>query len=263
MAVMRSNFVQYLIAFLLLTAAPLRGWAQEDSEASADATEEPAADPAEEVPPSPKHLLTDMPESAEGVETTFVFPDNPKQFLTSGEEAEILCGFYNGGDVPLNVTRLAGSINSPMDFRVYVQNWTSPMYNTVVPPDTQGSFSIKIKPDLNLQARDFIVALTAFYESDGEMYSSTFFNGTVYVVESAGFLDMETFFMYFFIVAVVGLIAGAIFKALQSAGVVKKKSKARKVETGTRGAVDENEWLKGTAARPASGTPKKRVMRKK
>ena len=137
------------------------------------------------------------------------------------------------------------------------------VYNIVVPPDTQGSFSIKIKPDLNLQPRDFIVSLTTFYESDDELFSSTFFNGTVYVVEPTGSLDMETFFMYFFIVAVVGLIAGAIFKALQSAGVVKKKSKPRKVETGTRGAVDENEWLKGTAAQPASGTPKKRTTRKK
>jgi len=262
MAVVRSTFVQYLFVFLLLSASPLRGWAQEDSEAS-DATEETAADPAEEQPPAPKHILTDMPESAEGVETTFVFPDNPNKFLTSGEEVEVLCGFYNGGDVPLNVTRLAGSINYPMDFRVYVQNWTSPVYNIVVPPDTQGSFSIKIKPDLNLQPRDFIVSLTTFYESDDELFSSTFFNGTVYVVEPTGSLDMETFFMYFFIVAVVGLIAGAIFKALQSAGVVKKKSKPRKVETGTRGAVDENEWLKGTAAQPASGTPKKRTTRKK
>jgi hypothetical protein len=42
-------------------------------------------------------------------------------------QVEILCGFYNGGDVPLNVTHVAGSINSPMDFRVYVQNWTSPV----------------------------------------------------------------------------------------------------------------------------------------
>eukprot|EP00976_Prorocentrum_cordatum_P087494 1186929-Prorocentrum_minimum.AAC.3 len=262
MAVVRSAFVPCLFAFLLLTAAPYRGWAQEDSDASVNATGEPAADQAEEQPSAPKHILTDMPEPAEGVETTFIFPDNYKRFLTSGDQVEVLCGFYNGGDVPLNVTRLAGSINAPMDFRVYVQNWTSPVNNAIVPVDTQGSFSIKIKPDVNLQARDFILALTVFYESDGEIYSSTFFNGTVYLVEPTGSLDLETFFMYFFIVAVVGLGAGAIFNVLQSWGLVKKKSKARKVDTSTRGLVDENEWLKGTAARPASGTPKKRVIKK-
>jgi len=40
---------------------------------------------------------------------------------------ELLCGFYNGGDVPLNVTMVGGSLNSPLDFRLYVQNWTSPV----------------------------------------------------------------------------------------------------------------------------------------
>jgi hypothetical protein len=85
------------------------------------------------------------------------------------------------------------------------------MYTTVVPPDTQGSFSIKIKPDVNLQARDFIVSMTTFYESaDGVKFSNTFFNNTVYVVEPTGFLDFETGFMYLFIVAVVGLITGGM-----------------------------------------------------
>lgn len=259
MAVLRT-FAPALFALFLITATPLRGWAQEETEDSKDAAKEPAE--AEQVPQAPKHILTDMPKSAEGVETTFAFPDNPKLRMTSGEEVEILCGFYNGGDVPLNVTHVAGSINSPMDFRVYVQNWTSPMYTTVVPPDTQGSFSIKIKPDVNLQARDFIVSMTTFYESaDGVKFSNTFFNNTVYVVEPTGFLDLETGFMYLFIVAVVGLVAGAIFKALQSAGVV-KKSKARKVETGTRGGTtDENEWLKGTAA--LGSASKKRIASKR
>jgi hypothetical protein len=42
-------------------------------------------------------------------------------------QVELLCGFYNGGDVPLNVTMLGGSLNSPLNFNLYVQNWTSPV----------------------------------------------------------------------------------------------------------------------------------------
>jgi hypothetical protein len=125
------------------------------------------------------HFLTDMPLEADGVETTWLFPDNkglgahprppgtiqisphatrvvatslqhsqPNTSLTLRPppathsrrvtscgslsslgvvQVELMCGFYNGGDMPLNVTMLGGSLNSPLDFRVYVQNWTSPV----------------------------------------------------------------------------------------------------------------------------------------
>jgi hypothetical protein len=242
------------LALLLLAAPTWLGARAEEGGEEAEAEDEVTA----------THILTDLPEEADGVSTTYVFPDNSALVLTSGQTVEILCGLHNQGDVPLNVTQVAGSLNSPMDFGVYIQNWTSPVYNTILAPETQGTFGITIKPHLHLQPRDFVVAMSIFYESDDELFSSTCYNGTVYIVEPAGFFDVETFFMYFFIVSVVGLAAFAGFKALQSAGVVKKKSKARKVETGTRSIPvgDENEWLKGTVA-DAATSAKKRVTRKK
>lgn len=244
------------LALLLLAAPTWLGARAEEGGENAEAEEE-------EVTAS-THILTDLPEEADGVTTTYVFPDNPALVLTSGQPVEILCGLHNQGDVPLNITQVAGSLNSPMDFRVYIQNWTSPVYNTILAPETQGTFGITIKPHLHLQPRDFVVAMSIFYESDDELFSSTCYNGTVFIVEPAGFFDVETFFMYVFIVSVVGVFAVAAFKALQSAGVVKKKSKSRKVETGTRAMPvgDENEWLKGTVADSNTGA-KKRVIRKK
>ena len=38
-----------------------------------------------EVEESPTHFLTDMPLEADGVETTFLFPENRDHALTSGE----------------------------------------------------------------------------------------------------------------------------------------------------------------------------------
>mmetsp|Transcript_17764 Transcript_17764/g.24555 ORF Transcript_17764/g.24555 Transcript_17764/m.24555 type:complete len:266 (+) Transcript_17764:88-885(+) len=209
-----------------------------------------------------QHILTDMPMSADDVQTYFIFPDNPDLYFVSGQKAEVVVGFDNNGDESLNITQVAGSLNSPMDARIYIQNWTSPVYNTIVNPGDQASFSLIITPDVNLQPRDFLVSLSVFYQSDDgeDLYSSTFYNGTIHLLEPPGFLDMETFFMYFFIVAVVGLIAGALFKALQSAGVV-KKSKSRKIETGTRVGDNDNEWLKGTPA--MSSLAKKRTVSKK
>lgn len=243
------------LALILLASPTWLGARAEGGETEAEVEEEE-----EEVQLT--HILTDLPEEADGVTTTYVFPDNPALVLTSGQSVEILCGLHNQGDMPLNVTQVAGSLNSPLDFRVYIQNWTSPVYNTILAPETQGTFSVTIRPHLHLQPRDFVVALSVFYESDDELFSSTCYNGTVYIVEPPGFFDVETGFMYLFIVSVVGLAAYVGFKALQSAGVVKRK--VRKVETGTRASPvgDENEWLKGTAADATTST-KKRTNKKK
>jgi len=55
------------------------------------------------------------------------------------------------------------------------------MFNTVVQPDMQATFGITIKPASQLQAHEYTAAMSIFYESDTELFASTFFNSTVLI----------------------------------------------------------------------------------
>ena len=55
------------------------------------------------------------------------------------------------------------------------------MYNIVVQPDMQATFGITLKPAHQLQAHEYTAAMSVFYESDTELFASTFFNSTVNV----------------------------------------------------------------------------------
>jgi hypothetical protein len=55
------------------------------------------------------------------------------------------------------------------------------VYNIVVQPDMQATFGITLKPAHQLQAHEYTAAMSVFYESDTELFASTFFNSTVNV----------------------------------------------------------------------------------
>lgn len=64
----------------------------------------------------------------------------------------------------------------------------------------------KFMPDARLEPRDFVVALTVFYQdTKGQYYSNTFFNQTVEIIEIKKMIDWELLSM---LAIVFGLIAG-------------------------------------------------------
>ncbi len=123
------------------------------------ADEEPAAD-AEEATEQrvPVHPLTDLPASSSDVRATYILPDTnnngapfvdhvaelarPALALTLsaiaqcftqtvdvvyavfflGEVSTIVVGFQNTGAKNINVTAIFGSLNSPFQYRMFIQN---------------------------------------------------------------------------------------------------------------------------------------------
>jgi hypothetical protein len=73
-----------------------------------------------------QHPLTDMPDAARDVATSFYFaPDESDgQRMPIGKTITVLCHFSNNGDFPYNVTAIMGSLNSPVDFGYYIQNYS-------------------------------------------------------------------------------------------------------------------------------------------
>ncbi|CAO2815556.1 unnamed protein product [Amaranthus hypochondriacus] len=185
--------------------------------------------------------------SAPGVETVCVFPKNSGKVVPAGEETEVLVGIKYDGEASINVVALQASVHLPFDHRMLVQNLTAQVFNNAsVPPSAQATFPYIFAVSKYLQPGSFDLVGTIVYEIDKTPYQSTFYNGTIEVIEASGFLTIETVFLVMLAIALVAALGLWIHGQLQRFS--KKSKKAPKVEVGTR-SIDSStdEWLQGTA----------------
>jgi len=187
---------------------------------------------------------------SEFVDLITLFPDFPDKRFTQGEFIDVLCGFTNTGDKSYNVTAIKGSLNSPFDYRMYIQNFTEMTPNAEVKKGDQGTLFYRFYPDPNLEPRDYVLTILVDYvDADKEEYRSVVFNSTVEVVESQSALDSRTFFGRFLMLSFAGLCAFAGNMLFNRFG--KKKGRAAEAKKTGGG---ENEWLSGiNVPRPAEG----------
>jgi hypothetical protein len=181
--------------------------------------------------------------SSPDVVTHSLFPRYPDAQLPVGKVIEILFGFSNQGVKSFNVTYIQGSIRYTQDISVIIQNFTSYRAWQVIRAGEHYSFSYEFFPDELLEPKDYAFVSSVFYtDEDNVNYTTAFYNGTIYLVEDATPLDLQTFFAYFLALGIAGLLA---FVGYNYLGFNKKgrSYKQAPVETGTRNANASNEWL--------------------
>ncbi|CAI0376912.1 unnamed protein product [Linum tenue] len=211
-----KSFRVFFLALLLL-AAPLLKVARSDSEAE-------GVDAAESVQPTEE--ATDLGivgseadaqdfgdenfNPAPGVDTICVFPKNSAKIIPAGLESELLVGVKNDGIV---------------DHSLLVQNLTAQAFNNAtVPAAGQATFPYIFAVSKFLQAGTFDLVGTIIYEIDQQAYQSTFYNGTVEVVESGGFLSVESVFLICLGSALLVLFGLWIHGQILNLSKVKKKN---------------------------------------
>ncbi|EXB39259.1 Translocon-associated protein subunit alpha [Morus notabilis] len=184
---------------------------------------------------------------APGVETVSVFPKNSARLITAGEETELLVGVKNDGDSSVNVIAIKASVHLPFDHKMLVQNLTAQGFNNAsVPVSAQATFPYIFAVSKYLQPGTFDLVGTIIYEIDQQPYQSTFYNGTIEVVEAGVFLSIESVFLATLGIASIVLLVLYIHGQIKN--LSKKTKRAPKVEVGTR-SIDASmdEWLQGTA----------------
>lgn len=138
------------------------------------------------------HPLTNMPGPSEDVETSYIYPGNTDHKFPIGHTVTVLCHLSNEGEGPLNVTAIMGSLNYVFDFRHHIQNYTYKPFGIVVKSGEEVTLQYEFQLHPELEAMEYTLAHTAFYESDAESYSSTFFNQTVELVHSITDFDVAS-----------------------------------------------------------------------
>ncbi|GAV77441.1 TRAP_alpha domain-containing protein, partial [Cephalotus follicularis] len=185
--------------------------------------------------------------AAPGIDTVCVFPKNSARLVPAGEETELLVGLKNDGESSVNVIAIKASVHLPFDHKMLVQNLTAQAFNNAtLPASAQATFPYIFAVSKYLQPGTFDLVGTVIYEIDQHPYQSTFYNGTIEVVEVGGFLSIESVFLVTLGIALLVLLGLWIQNQIKN--LSKKPKRAPKVEVGT-GSTDASmdEWLQGTA----------------
>jgi hypothetical protein len=208
----------------------------EDADAARFDPKDPDANPLSNMPPPAKDVSIGHAFSVGLVDGVS---------LTLGQKTRALVAFANSGRVAYHVWGVMGSLNMPNEFSSHVQNFSYSGVNHTVPSGGELSFDYTFEPNERLDTRDFILALSVFYEAQGasgnviRAHSSTFFNQTIATV--AGPQDVSNFAFMAVLLLVVGAISAGVFFS----GVLAPEAKRSTIDLGAATATtsDGEEWL--------------------
>ncbi|XP_028767994.1 translocon-associated protein subunit alpha [Neltuma alba] len=226
---------------------------QSDSDEAAETTE---ASDVGIVGQNTEDLGGESYSSAPGIDTLCVFPKNGAKLVPAGEETDLIVGVKNDGEASLKVIAIKASVHFPYNHHYVVQNLTAQLFNYAsVPASAQGTFPYTFAVSQYLQPGAFDLVGTIVYEIDQHPYQSTFYNGTIEVVDAGSFLSVESVFLVTLGTALLVLFVLWIYGQVQNAS--KKTKKGAKVEVGTR-TTSMDEWLEGTAYAMSNNKSKKK-----
>lgn len=206
--------------------------------------------------------LTDMAEPAKDAEFGYAFDKGLSDgvTLTLGQKVRAVIGVFNGGRSKLHVWGVMGSLNMPHDFGQYVQNFTYGVVNSTVGAGGEMSFEFAFTPNERLDTREFVMALSVFYEAQGasgnviRAHATTFLNQTVTAVAGPQAVG-NTLFMF--------LLLGAIAAATGAGYYAKSLSDEKKTPTASSEPSDKSKaggndnWLEGHNTMLQKGSRKK------
>uniref|UniRef100_A0A7S1EQE6 Signal sequence receptor subunit alpha n=1 Tax=Timspurckia oligopyrenoides TaxID=708627 RepID=A0A7S1EQE6_9RHOD len=211
----------------------------------------------------PQHPLTNMPPPAEGVEAGGIFKSGKNDGFVLGKEIDVLGVIsYSKNEFDTNlgmmhVWGVLGSLNDVNEFGKYVQNFTYSVVNRSLMPGEESSFEYKVIPYERLEAKEYRMCLSVFYEevtatgtskqapNGGPLlHASTVLNVTVRLNESeSGIIDNRVFYGLLLTGIALAIGVGLSVNLIKSWMKKRKGKKSTKsVEMGTKDVAD-NEWL--------------------
>uniref|UniRef100_A0A7N0U6K9 Translocon-associated protein subunit alpha n=1 Tax=Kalanchoe fedtschenkoi TaxID=63787 RepID=A0A7N0U6K9_KALFE len=180
--------------------------------------------------------------------------------VKAGEKTELLAGIKNNGDSALNVLAIRSSIHLPYDHRYQIQNLTVQTFNTTaVPASATATYPYVFAVSPFLQSGQFDLVATVIYEIDQTPYQTTFYNGTIEVVEVGGAVSIESVFLVTLGVALLVFLGLWVRGQVQNLSKKSRKASSSKVEVGTATRdASLDEWLEGTAYTQSSASKSKK-----
>lgn len=190
------------------------------------------------------------------IATAYIYPNNPPTLIPAGQDVEFLVSFSNKAHVHLNLTSLEGSVNSPLNFNQYIQNFTVAKYDTVVAPGREATLKYSFRPDIGLVGRKFQVCHVLTYRTGQYIMDKTVFNSTVIFTEpNSSLFDSTSLLLLFQLLSMIAIGGFFAMKELEKRGLLSFGSKA---EIKPTKASKPEDWLPGSffAADKKADSPK-------
>lgn len=202
------------------------------------------------------HPLTDIPAPGDFAETRGHLVSHPNLNWRAGDEVTVVCHFTHRLAKPVNVTGLMGSLNNPVNFNYYLQNFTYDAENYAAAAKEDVTFDYTFTLKSTLDPGDWQVALTIYYSVGRMLFADTFFNETVTLTAPSSALSFVT------LLVIIGLTAAAAYfgkdfiKDVDQPAIVTSADDKRSTEATTR-SEDDDDWTSHLTA-PGGGGKKKK-----
>ncbi|KAJ8607184.1 hypothetical protein CTAYLR_007343 [Chrysophaeum taylorii] len=220
------------------------------------------------------HPLTDIPAPGDFATATPHLVSHEGLAWSVGDEVTLLCHFVHRLAKDVNVTGLMGSLNSPVNFNYYLQNFTFDAENYRAAAREDVTFDYTFKLADTLDPGKWQVAVTVYYEVGRMLFASTFFNETVTLAQpSSGFslLWLLAIFLaaaisaFFFRDPLLAALGIQIQKKGTADAAAAKARAAEQQAAAAQAAANDESWTAhlDTGAKPARKPSKKASKTKK
>jgi hypothetical protein len=117
-----------------------------------------------------------MPGANEELISSYYFPDVLDDKFPVGKTSIVLCHLTNESPFSLNITAIMGSLNNPMNFANFIQNYTYKPFGVIVKSGEEITLSYQFEIHKDVFPAEYALSATVFYENNREAFSTTFLN---------------------------------------------------------------------------------------
>ena len=174
-----------------------------------------------------------------------------------------MVSFANKAHVHLNITTIQGTVNSPLSFYQFIQNFTATSYDTLVAPGKEATLKYTFRPDIGLVGRKFQLSHMLSYRTGQYVMYKSVFNSTVLFTEpSSGIFDSTSFLLLFQLLSMITVGGFFAMKELEKRGLLNLGSK---VDAKVTKVSKPEDWLPGSffAAEKKIDSPKSPKAKKR
>ncbi|RKO92543.1 translocon-associated protein [Blyttiomyces helicus] len=163
-----------------------------------------------------------VPETPDFISFTNLFPKNPFQIISVGEETELLVGMSNKGSIKQTVFQVSGALVHPQNFSITLRNLTRYRYDVTIGPNEEATIPYLFVAETEPSEYGLVVNID-YYDGEEVATRSVGYSGKVTLVGTDSAFDFQSLSVYAIIIGFFSSIGYFAYTSL----VAPKKTKTR------------------------------------
>ena len=184
---------------------------------------------------------TKIYDGASLVDVNYLFPESSIRNFVGGEKISLLVGVVNKGTQYVNISSLGAYLQSSLDTKLYIQNYTRVGFHVLVPPGGEGSFEYVFRPDPRIEPNEYHLSVDLYFHNNLRLFRSIAFNSTIELTEKSSGFNPQAIFSFFLVGLLFAAIAYFSLQYLRDLKFFKSKGKRVAPKAAVEGS-DADDW---------------------